>query len=512
MGAVGGRWIECVPNFSEGRDERVVREIARSVRAAGGAVLDLHMDADHNRSVITFAAPLSGVVEAAYRGVERAVALIDLGAHEGVHPRVGAADVVPFVPLRDGDRESAVLAARELGGRLAEGLGLPVYLYGWAAAREEHRALPDVRREFFAAVAASAAGPISPDLGPDRPHPTAGAVVVGARPPLVALNCWIEPDDAGLARRIAAHTRERGGGPAGVRALGLWLEGAGRAQVSMNITDADVSPPHAVVEHARARARAEGVRVSGSELVGLLPLRSVLAAAAHALGLPELRAGQVLELAIRQKQEDVLNSVPLDTFLDDLAGSAPAPGGGAASALVGALAAALTSMVCNLTVGRAKYADADERLRAALDESERLRARLRGLMEADEAAYSDLMAQYKLPKDMPEQQAARAGRIEAALQTAADVPLESAGACLEVLRLLGDIGSMGNRTVISDAGAAALMAEAAARASLLNVRVNAGLMKDEERAATYLERMEAAEREARELARSVLATVTDRMG
>jgi glutamate formiminotransferase/formiminotetrahydrofolate cyclodeaminase len=499
--------LECAPNFSEGRDGARVLEIARAAQDAGATLLDVHLDPDHNRSVLTLVGEPDLLVRAVFDAVRRAVSLLDISGHEGVHPRVGVADVVPFVPLAGASREDAILAATRLGEMLAGELALPVYLYEWAARREEHRNLADVRTEHARALRAGLR--LEPDLGPGRPHPSAGAVAVGARAPLVALNCYLSSPDLGAARSIAAQVRARGGGPEGVKALGLELPGAGRVQVSMNLTDLDATPPHEAVTHVARLAAQEGVGLAESELVGLIPLDSVLRAAAAALRLPELSASQVLELAI---QRDRTVHLELDTFLADLASASPAPGGGAASALAGSLGAALGSMVCNLTIGRPRYADVEPQMRVALTELEGLRLRLRELMDADEAAYGALMAQYKLPKDSPEAQQARAAAIESALHHATEVPLQTARAALRVLHALGPVARSANRNAISDAGAAALLAEAAARASLLNVRINAGPMKDRRAAETYLASMRETEREATQAASAVLAEVIARVG
>ncbi|MDP9378899.1 MAG: glutamate formimidoyltransferase [Chloroflexota bacterium] len=499
------RTMECVPNFSEGRDAGKVLEIARAAQEGGATLLDVHLDPDHNRSVLTLVGEPHRLVRAVFQAVRRAVELIDLSAHQGVHPRIGVADVVPFVPVSGVSREECVEAAGRLARMLADELRLPVYLYEWAAQQQQHRNLADVRA--LHAESIRIGQPLRPDLGPDRPHPTAGAVAVGARPPLVALNCYLSMPDISSARAIAARTRQRGGGPQGVKALGLWLEGVGRAQVSMNITDVQATPPHAAVAHVAALAAEHGIELAESELVGLLPLDSVLKAASAALRLPDLAASQVLELAIQSRMEHL----ELDTFLDSLASAEPTPGGGAASALAGSLAAALGAMVCNLTVGRPRYAAVEAELRTALEELEGLRKRLRGLMDKDEEAYGALMAQYKLPKETPEQQEGRSAAVESALRHAADVPLDTARTAVRVLRVLGPVARSANRNAISDAGAGALLAEAAARASLLNVRVNASLMKDREAAENYLSRMQEVESEAGEAARSVLSDVLARI-
>lgn len=499
------RVMECVPNFSEGRDTAAVFDIAQATQTEDVRLLDVHLDADHNRSVLTLVGEPDALGRAVFAAIERAVALLDLREHRGVHPRIGVADVVPFVPVAGVSRDACVLAARTLGQRVGAELDVPVFLYEWAATRSEFRNLADLRRRYEQARVSGLT--LMPDYGPADAHPRAGAVAIGARAPLVALNCFLGEPDLDAARRIAARTRENGGGPVGVKALGLPLHGASRVQVSMNITRTDQTPPHVAVERVREIARAEGFALAESELVGLLPLGSVLRAAAHALGLPSLDARQVLELEAGEWE----GRLELDGFLDDLASSASTPGGGAASALVGALGAALGSMVCNLTVGRAKYAAVEPQMRDALQETERLRGRLRELTGADEQAYSALMAQYKLPRDTPEQKEHRAAAVESALRHAADVPLETAKTCVEVLRWLEPVAREANANVISDAGAGALLSDAAARSALLNVRVNASLMKDRVEAADYLAALDNTEAESTALTQRIIAVVHERM-
>ncbi len=499
-----------MPNFSEGRDRAVIHQIACAAIDAGASLLDIHADADHNRSVITFAGAPNTVVQAAYRAVETAVELLNLGTHEGVHPRIGVADVVPFVPVGKTSMDDCISAAEELAQRLGKELRLPAYLYEHAARRQEYRNLAHVRRVHLEALrAAEHGGPValSPDEGPASVHPTAGAVAVGAREALVALNCWLEAPDVSSARRVAAAVREPASGLRGLKALGLWLPAEGRAQVAMNVTDVNNTPPHVAVRAVQRLSEGEGVSVSGSELVGLIPLSSVLAAAADSLGLERLEARQVLELAMEEKE----TSVEMETFLDSLASGAPAPGGGAASALAGALGAALASMVCNLTIGRPKYVEAEEATRSLLARAEAQRARLYGLMHEDEEAYGDLLAQYKLPKETQEERSRRDEKVEAALRRAADVPLHVARACMEVLAVLGDVATLGNPNAISDAGAGAHLAAAAARASLLNVRTNAALMKDRAQAQEYLREMEEVEQAVAKLSEQAVTTAIGRI-
>lgn len=482
-----GRWIEVVPNFSEGRDWHTIGAIAEAARSSGALILDVHADADHNRSVVTLAAEPERVVDAVYAAVATAVGRIDLRRHSGVHPRIGAADVVPFVPLANVGMGECVKAAAALADRLASDLGLPVYLYEAAAEQRGHRNLADVRRKHAAAVRAGTA--LATDRGPREPHPSAGAVAVGARAPLVAFNCELGPDSLAAAKEIAAAIRERNGGLPGVKALAFWLEEAQSAQLSMNLVNLEETPPHAAVEHVESLAAALGASVVSSELVGLMPLKSVLRAAAAKLRLPELRVDQVLELRALQRQST------LTGFVADLASGSPAPGGGAASALAGSLAAALVSMVCNLTVGRRAYREHEAVLTSVRESAVELSLRLRQLMQDDEAAYHRVIRELKLDRQRQAEGLPPDEDREAALLAAAEVPLATARACLDVLRLAETAAQICNRNVVSDAATAALLAQAGGRAALLNVTVNARLMKDASSAERCLDERERLEQE-----------------
>lgn len=294
----GERVIEAVPNFSEGRRMEVVDAIAQAICAPGVHLLHRTSDRDHNRSVLTVAGSPEAVVEGLFRAIGVAAARIDLRVHRGVHPRLGAADVVPLVPIRGVTLETCVLLARELGARVGAELGLPVYLYESAASRPERRNLAHVRAGEYEALVEEIHLPRRrPDFGPARVGP-AGAVIIGARPFLIAFNVFLQSADVSIARAIARSIRESSGGLPAVKALGLLVEG--QAQVSMNLVDFRVTPPHRAVQAIRAEAARHGVAVDRSELIGLLPQDALLDAAAHGLGLPSLEAGQVFEMAYQR--------------------------------------------------------------------------------------------------------------------------------------------------------------------------------------------------------------------
>ncbi|MBK9713620.1 MAG: glutamate formimidoyltransferase [Kouleothrix sp.] len=287
--------IECIPNFSEGRRQDVIDAIAGAIgEVAGTAILDVHADADHNRSVITFAGAADAVAEAAFRAVRRAADLIDMREHRGEHPRVGATDVLPFVPLRGATLDQCVQIAGAVGRRIGEELDIPVYLYEAAATRPDRAALPDLRRgEYEGLLAAIETDPArAPDFGPARLGP-AGATIVGARPPLIAYNVYLNTGDVAIAKRIAKAVRGSSGGLRGVRALGLLVDG--RAQVSMNLIDYKNTPLHRVVELVAREAAAYGATIAESELVGLIPEDALLDAARFYLRLHAMEESQLLE-------------------------------------------------------------------------------------------------------------------------------------------------------------------------------------------------------------------------
>ena len=467
------RLIECVPNVSEGRRREVVDRLVQEAATVGGVtLLDSEMDADHNRSVITFAGEPEPVMEAAFRLARRAAELIDLNRHSGQHPRMGATDVIPLVPVEGVTLEDCAEWARQLGRRIGEELSIPVFLYEAAAARPERVSLADVRRgEFEGLRAAIGRDPARrPDFGPERIHPTAGAVAVGARRFLVAFNANLNTGDVRVAKAIAAAIRERSGGLANVRALGFSIEGGRRAQVSMNLVNVEATPIHRVLALVHDEAARRGALISGCEVVGLVPEFALLDAAAHALQLEAFRRDQVLELRLRQPP--VSEAVSIATFFDQVAAAAPTPGGGTVAAFTGALATCLATMVANLTVGKKRYAAHQDAMRAIQREAEALRGSLMGLARRDSEAFEAVLRARRLPESTPAEQGARAEALAAAGIEAARVPLQTAEACLAVVELAGRAASLGNVNAVTDAGVAGLIARAAAEGALLNVEIN----------------------------------------
>ncbi len=470
--------VECVPNFSEGRRAEVVEEIAAAIRSVAGArVLDVEMDADHNRSVITFVGAPHVVEEAAFRATARAAELIDMTKQQGEHPRMGATDVLPFVPLAGVTMEDCVAIARRVGERIGRELGIPVYLYEEAATRESRRNLADVRRGEYEGIKAEIeTNPErAPDFGPARMG-TAGATAVGARWPLIAYNVNLGTDDLSIAKAIARAVRHSNGGLRYVKALGLELKDRGIVQVSMNLVRYDRSPVYRVFEMIKREAERYGVPVIGSEVIGLIPLPALVDVANFYLQLENFSLSQVLEARLWEEPEDEL-PMPRD-FLDAVAAGTPTPGGGSVSALAGALAGALAVMVANLTLGREKYAAVAEEITALRSRAMTLQAELTELIREDSQAYEAVLAACQLPKGSEDEMAAREEAVQGATRRATEVPLQVAERAVAVLRLLPDVVRKGNPNAASDAGVAAYLAHAAVAGAALNVRTNLPGLRD----------------------------------
>ncbi len=467
------RLVECVPNFSEGRRREVVDEILNAIASVPGVVLlDAEMDPDHNRSVLTFAGEPDPVMEAAFRAVKRASELIDLNQHSGQHPRMGASDVVPFVPVENCTLDDCAEMARVVGKRIGEELAIPVFLYEAAASTPARTSLADVRRgEFEGLRDAIGKDPArKPDFGPGKIHATAGATAVGARRFLVAFNANLNTADVRVAKAIAASIREQSGGLKNVRALGFSIENGRRAQVSMNLVNVEATPIHRVMALVRDEAARHGAAVSGCEVVGLVPEAALLGAAEHALQLEGFKRDQVLEL--RLKQPPLTEAVPIATFFDQVAGPTPTPGGGTVAAFVGALATCLATMVANLTVGKKKYAASETAMADLKREAEALRRDLLALGRRDSEAFDAVLRARRLPQATPAEAEARAAAVAAADLTAAKVPLETAKACARVAELAAIAARSGNVNAVSDAGVAGLLAHAAGKGACLNVQIN----------------------------------------
>jgi len=470
--------VECVPNFSEGRDPAVIAAIRDAIAGVTGAhVLDVSSDASHHRTVITFVAPLEVVADAAFAGIREATSRIDLTKHVGEHPRLGATDVVPFIPLDGCTMDDCVALARALGDRVARELEIPVYLYERAARTPARENLADVRRGEFEGIRDSiATDPArAPDFGAPRVHPTAGAIAIGARPFLVAYNIYLGPaSNLPVAKEVAKAVRGSSGGLRYVKGMGIEVDG--QAQVSMNLVDTQKTPLHRVFEMVRSEAAAHGVAPTWSELVGLVPERVLLEAGARHVQLRGYSPSMLIESRVREVAQ---GGEGLDAFVARVASPAPTPGGGSVAAHAGALGAALAQMVTGLTIGRKKYAAVDAPMKEIATEAATLRRTLSRLVTDDAASYDAVRAAYQLPSETDEQTNARALAIETALIGAAIVPLDTARAAAQVCVLAARVAEHGNRNAVSDAAVAALLAEAACKGAVWNVRINVNALASE---------------------------------
>jgi glutamate formiminotransferase/formiminotetrahydrofolate cyclodeaminase len=468
--------IECVPNFSEGRDAATIDAIRDRIAAVPGAtVLHVTSDAWHNRSVITFVADAGAMADAAVAAIRAARDHIDLTKHAGVHPRIGAADVVPFIPLDGANMDDCIAIAREVGARVGEELGIPVYLYERAATRPSRRNLADLRRGGFETLrdVIGVDPNRAPDFGPSVVHPTAGAVAIGARPFLIAFNCYIgDAGNVAAARDIARAIRESSGGVLGLKALGLEVDG--QAQVSMNIIDIDRASILDAYSAVEREARARGLSVTWSELIGLAPERAIFDVASRTLKMRDDIDAHALERRLLASR----SGYSLQAYLQSVGSADPVPGGGSVAAIAGALAAALARMVAGLTLGRARYASAEDEMRAVSIRAAQLSQSLEELAPLDAEAYAAVIDATKLPGGSPADATHRGTVVEMALLAAANVPLQVCRASDEVARLAEVVAERGNVNAITDAGVAAALASAACLGAAYNVRVNVRSLPD----------------------------------
>jgi glutamate formiminotransferase/formiminotetrahydrofolate cyclodeaminase len=481
----------------------------------GVRILNVSSDLDHNRTVVTLVGAPEAVLSAMFAGIAQAAELINLDQHSGEHPRLGATDVVPFVPLRDITLDECVKLARRLGERVGRELGLPVYLYEAAATRPERQNLENIRRGQYEKLKTDLATDPrrEPDFGPRRVGP-AGAVVIGARAFLVAYNVYLNTADVKIAEKVARAVRHSSGGLRYVKAMGLLVEG--QAQVSMNLTDFAQTPVARVVEFVRREAARYGAAVTRSELVGMIPQAALVDAAQWYLQLDNLEHDQILENRLLADEADEAGEPEAAApepagltpeFIEALAAGTAAPGGGAAAAMAAAMAAALVCMVARLTIGRKKYAAVEGQMQSVLDRAEALRAALTQSARDDSAAFVAVMAAMQLPKTTPDEQAARADAIDQAYLHATEVPLKVARDAVATLNLAAVVAEAGNRNALSDAGASGFLAQAGLRGAALNVRANARELRDRAVAEAWLKELSGLEARATD----ALAAI-DRLG
>ena len=552
--------IECVPNFSEGRDQRVIDAITARIAAMPGVTL-LHVDPGKatNRTVVTFAGEPDAVVDAAFEGIRAAAELIDMRRHHGEHPRMGATDVCPLVPISGITLEETAAHARRLGERVGRELGIPVYLYEAAQPDPARRSLPVIRSGEYEGLPARLADPAwKPDFGPVAFNATAGATVIGARGFLVAYNVNLNTTSTRRANAVAFDVREAGRpmregdpltgkvvlDPAGqpvmipgalkaVKAIGWYIAEYGIAQVSMNLTDLDTTPLHTAFEETSRAAERRGLRVTGSELVGLVPLRAMLDAGRHflrrqhrstgvpdaqlihiavrSLGLDELApfdpAARIIEYRLRGTGGGPLVNLTVERFADEASSESPAPGGGSVAAAVGALGAALGTMVANISAHKRGWDARWEEFSGWADRGQALKAELLDLVDRDTAAYNEVLAAFALPKGTPEEQAARRAAIEAANMGAIEAPWKVMRAAARVFDVVQAMAEHGLPASASDAGVGALCARTAVRGAWLNVRTNVRGLKDRAAVAHILADGERIDRESAEREAAILRIV-----
>ncbi|MGA7424870.1 MAG: glutamate formimidoyltransferase [Candidatus Sulfotelmatobacter sp.] len=472
--------VECVPNFSEGRDKSKVDAIVDAMKVDGVYVLDREMDADHNRCVITLVGEREAIQEAAIRGVGKAAELIDLNVHKGAHPRMGAADVVPFIPIDGVTIEDCVAMARHVGEEIWKRFQIPVYLYEAAATTPERQNLENIRRGQFEGIRAEIATNAArkPDFGDARVHPTAGATVVGARKFLIAYNVFLNTPDVEIAKKVAKAVRFSNGGMRFVKGAGFLVRGL--AQVSMNLTDFEQTPVHRVFEMVKREATRYGVTAASSEIVGLIPKKALEAAAEWFLQVENFDSSLILEnrLASVMSGKTAVGGLRagVEPFVEQLAAPTATPGGGSAAAAAGAMAAGLASMVASMSRGKKAYLQYGTELSAAIGRLGTLREELKAAIDADAASYDSVMKAYKLAKTDPGNGDAL---IEASLKLATGVPLGVAEKAHEVMEITESLVAISNPNMKSDLATAQALARAAITGALANVEINLASLKDQ---------------------------------
>jgi len=503
--------VECIPNFSEARRPEVVDQIATAVTSVDGVhLLDRSSDYDHNRTVLTFVGPPDAVERAAFRAIKTAAELIDLNKHTGEHPRIGATDVCPFVPLKDVSMDECVAIAKRLGQRVADELGISVYLYEEAATRPERINLADIRKgEYESLKEEILSNPDrKPDFGPSELGP-AGATVIGARNYLIAYNVYLTSDDVEIAKKIAKTIRHSSGGLRFVKALGLLVEG--RAQVSMNLTDYRKTPMALVVETIRREAQRYGVAIHHSELVGLIPQDALVDSAVWYTHLDAFDRQQILETRLyTASASNQARDCP--SFIDELAAPTPTPGGGSAAAYSAAMGAGLVSMVAGLTIGRKKYSDVEAQMQAVRVHAEKLREDLTFSVDDDAGAFEAVMGAFRLPKATPAEKAARTASIQSATLNAAHVPLHVAEGAVKVMELALLCVESANVNAISDAASAAAMAKAGLTAAGYNVRINVAMLPEPSAGEQFLGQVRELETQAIEIEKNIRQKMQERGG
>jgi glutamate formiminotransferase / formiminotetrahydrofolate cyclodeaminase len=557
--------IECVPNFSEGRDLEVIRQITAAIESvAGVSLLNVDPGASTNRTVVTFAGTPDAAVEAAFRGIQKAAELIDMRKQTGAHPRMGATDVCPFIPVSNVSWEEAIECAKKLGKRVGEELKIPVYLYEKAASSPARSNLSIIRAGEYEGFFEKIKDPAwKPDFGPAVFNEKSGATVIGAREFLVAYNANLNTKAVRRATSVAFDVRENGrvktddGTPSGkpvldakgepvrepgmlkhVKAIGWYVEEYGLAQVSMNLTNLDETPLHAAFEACVESASKRGLRVTGSEVVGMLPKKCLIDAgryflrkqkwsegaseeelidvAIRSMGLSELKPfdpkERIIELKMESDAKKSLVKMDLRQFCNETLSDSPAPGGGSVAALMGALGVSLGGMVANLSAGKRGWDDKLSYFSEWAVKAQQLKDELLFLVDEDTAAFNSVMAAFGLPKDSAEEKAARSAAIQSANKYAAEIPLRVMETAFKAYALLGEMAEKGNPASISDVGVGTLAVHASIEGAAMNVRINLAGLKDEGLRSTLREKMQRVASESEAEFKRVHAIVETKLG
>ena len=519
--------VECVPNFSEGRDLKIIDQITNAIKSVKGAfLLDVDPGADTNRTVVTFVGDPDSAMEAAFQAIKKASQLIDMSKHHGAHPRMGATDVCPFVPVSGVTMDDCVEYAKKVGKRVGEELGIPIYLYEYAASKPEWKNLAEIRKGEYEGLAAREGDKYwNPDFGPNKFNAKSGATAISAREFLIAYNINLNSRDKKKAHDLAISIREKGrfkrdttgklvkdkngnkilqsGLFKHCKAVGWYIDEYNRAQISINLTNYKITPPHLVLEKVRELAKEKGIQVTGSELVGLISKEAVLMAgkyylnqlgesagipekmiietAVQSMGLDDLSSfdinEKVIEYAIAEK--DNLVNMTITEFSDELSTDSPAPGGGSVAALCSSMSGALSAMVSNLTFGKKGYEKVWNEAKVLAETSQHIKERSIDAIDKDTQAFYDMMDAARLPKKTEEEKKIRNTTIQLTTKNAILVPMETLQIALEAVELSEKVAKIGNKNALSDAGVAAITANAAAKSAYLNVKINMGSIEDE---------------------------------
>jgi glutamate formiminotransferase/formiminotetrahydrofolate cyclodeaminase len=534
--------IECVPNFSEGRDLEVIRQITDAIESVDGvSLLDVDPGASTNRTVVTFVGSPDAAVEAAFRGIKKAAELIDMRKHKGAHPRMGATDVCPFIPVSNISWEEAIACANKLGKRVGEELSIPVYLYERAAKNASRSNLSVIRAGEYEGFFEKIKGPAwKPDFGPSIFNEKSGATVIGARDFLIAYNVNLNTKAVRRANSVAFDVRENGrvktedgtlfgkpvldasGEPVRipgmlkhVKAIGWYVEEYGIAQISMNLTNVEETPLHVSFDACVESASKRGLRVTGSEIVGMVPKKCLIEAgryflrkqkwsegsseealidiAVRSMGLGELKPfdpnEKVIEFKIESDSKRSLLKMNLREFCNETLSDSPAPGGGSVAALMGALGASLGGMVANLSAGKRGWDDRLEYFSDRAVKAQQLKDELLSLVDEDTAAFNKVIDAFALPKESAEEKAARSAAIEQATKHAAEIPFKAMETAFKSYQLLSEMADKGNPASISDVGVGALATRACIEGAAMNVRINLAGLKDEKFKSAFVEKV-----------------------